>query len=185
MDQMFFKLMGGGTKAEMKKRADEHFNALRQIVPEVKRLMLFDYDDKDKAFHPEPNDLALAEWKRKNIENYLLVPEAWKRAALRLLNCGDDDLFVQSALDAINTFFVDQNLTLASGKTWRNVSADIFSVVNGKRILFENDTSLFHALRNGNPSVELIRESVAAAMTEDEIHEDVHGFFFKLRAMVK
>lgn len=185
MDQMFFKLMGGGTKAEMKKRADDHFKALRQIMPEAKRLMLFDYDDRDNAFCPAPDDLALAEWKRKNIENYLLVPEAWRRAALRLLNCGDDDLFVQSALSAINTFFVDQNLTLASGKTWRSVSANIFSAVNGKRILFEDDDSLFHTLRNGNPSVELIRESIAAAMTEDEVHEDVHGFFDKLRAILR
>ena len=185
IDKMFFKLMGGGTKAEMKKHAGEHFKALRQVVPEVRRLMLFDYDDKDNAFHPASDDLELAEWKRKNIENYLLVPEAWKRAVLRLLNCGDDDLFVQSVLGIISSFFVDQNLTLATGKTWRNVSANIFSAVNGKRILFEDDDSLFHALRNGNPSVKLIRESIAAAMTEDEIHEDVHGFFAKLRAMVK
>ena len=185
IDKMFFKLMGGGNKLEMKRRADEHFDALRQIVPEIKRLMLFDYDDKDKAFHPAHGDLALAEWNRKNIENYLLVPEAWRRAALRLLSCGDDDLFVQFTLGVINTFFADQNLTLASGKTWRNVSADIFSVVNGKRILFENDNSLFHTLRNGNPTVKLIRESIAAAMTADEIHEDVHGFFAKLREMVK
>jgi len=185
IEQMCFKTMGGGDKKNMKDRADEHFKALRQIVPEVKRLMLFDYDEGDKAFHPAPDDSALAEWKRKNIENYLLVPEAWRRAALRLLNSGDDDLFAQSALGVINTFFADQNLTLASGKIWRNVSANIFSAVNGKRILFEDDSSLFHALRNGNPSVELIRESVAAAMTGDEIHEDVHGFFAKLRAMVK
>ena len=37
--------------------------------------MLFDYDDSDSAFHPEEDNPALAEWKRKNIENYLLVPE--------------------------------------------------------------------------------------------------------------
>ncbi len=185
IDKMFFKLMGGGTKADMKKRADDHFKALRQIMPEVRRLMLFDYDDRDNAFRPAPDDLALAEWKRKNIENYLLVPEAWRRAALRLLNCGDDDLFAQSALGVISTFFADQNLTLPSGKTWRNVSANIFSTVNGKHILFEDDDSLFQTLRNGNPTGGLIRESVAAAMTADEIHEDVHNFFDKLRAMVK
>lgn len=184
IEQMCFKTMGGGGKKNMKDRADEHFKALRQIVPEVRRLMLFDFDESDEAFHPAHDDLALAEWKRKNIENYLLVPEAWKRAVLRLLSCGDDDLFAQSAMSAINTFFTDQNLTLASGKTWRNVSANIFSAVNGKRILFEDDDSLFHTLRNGNPSVELIRESIAAAMTEDEIHEDVHDFFAKLRAVV-
>lgn len=184
IERMCFKTMGGGGKKNMKDRADEHFRALRQIVPEVRRLMLFDFDESDNAFHPPPDDLALAEWKRKNIENYLLVPEAWRRAALQLLSCEDDDLFAQSTLSAVNTFFVDQNLTLASGKTWRNVSANIFSAVNGKRILFEDDDSLFHTLRNGNPSVKLIRESIAAAMTKDEIHEDVHGFFDKLRAMV-
>lgn len=185
IEQVCFKAMGGGGKKNMKDRADEHFKALRQIVPEVKRLMLFDFDESDEAFHPAHNDMALAEWKRKNIENYLLVPEAWKRAALRLLNCGDDDLFAQSALSTIATFFVDQNLTLSPGKSWRNVSANIFGAVNGKRILFENDDALFHTLRNGSPSVELIRENIAAAMTEGEIHDDVHGFFGKLRSMVK
>jgi len=37
-------------------------------------------NDKDEAFHPDAGNLALAEWKRKNIENYLLVPQAWRRA---------------------------------------------------------------------------------------------------------
>lgn len=184
IEQMCFKTMGGGGKKNMKESADKHFKALRQIVPEAKRLMLFDFDESDEAFHPSPDDLVLAEWKRKNIENYLLVPEAWKRSALRLLSCGADDLFGQSVLGIINNFFSDQNLTLASGKTWRNVSANIFSAVNGKRILFEDDDALFHILRNGNPPVELIRENIAAAMTEDEIHDDVHRFFGKLRAMI-
>ena len=56
----------------------------------------------------------------------------------------------------------------------------MFTVVNGKRILFEDDNSLFHQLRNGSPSVELIREQIAVNMTADEIHEDVHQFMAKL-----
>lgn len=180
--KLYFKTMGGGSKDNMKADADGHFAALRHIVPEAKRLMLFDYDEAEKAYRPKPDD-PIFEWKRKNIENYLLVPAAWKRAALRLLECGEDDLFAQSVLRVIDGYFTDENLTLPRGKTWRNVSANVFSVVDGKRILFEYDDSLFHTMRDGNPSVELIRENVAAAMRPDEIHEDVHLFFEKLRAM--
>jgi hypothetical protein len=183
MDKLCFKVMGGGNKQAMKDQADAHFTALSQIVPGVKRLMLFDYDDADKAFHPPEGNPALVEWKRKNIENYLLVPPAWQRVALQSLNNLDGDLFNQPVLQAIDVFFADQNLTLAPGKTWRTVTANIFAVLDGKRILFENNDSLFHTLRRGEPSVEVLRERVATAMTADEIHEDVHRFFAKLMAM--
>lgn len=184
MDKVCFKSMDGGGKANMKIRADEHFTALKQVMPAVSRLMLFDYDDNDSAFHPAPENPSLAEWKRKNIENYLLVPDAWKRAVLREMECGQDDLFAQSILRTVDAFFTDQNLTLPPGRTWRNVTANVFSVVDGKRILFENDDSLFQQLRNGSPSVKLVRERVAMSMVADEIHDDVYQFIGKLVAMV-
>ena len=184
MDKRYFKVMGGGNKQEMKSQADAHFADLSQVVSGVKRLMLFDYDDSDKAFSPKDNNPVLVEWKRKNIENYLLVPAAWRRVALQVLESPDGDLFTQPVLQAIEAFFSDQNLTLAAGKTWRTVTANIFSVVDGKRILFENNDSLFHTLRKGDPPVEVLRERVAAAMTVDEIHEDVHRFFAKLMSML-
>jgi AAA domain, putative AbiEii toxin, Type IV TA system/AAA ATPase domain len=184
MDKICFKAMGGGGKKNMKTKADEHFSALKQIIPEVSRLMLFDYDESDRAFHPKPNNPSLIEWKRKNIENYLLVPDAWRRAALQQMEYGENELFSQPVLRAINAFFAGQNLTLPPGNTWRNVSANIFSEVNGKRILFDNDDSLFHQLQNGSPSVRLVREQVAINMLLDEIHEDVHQFISKLVALV-
>jgi hypothetical protein len=185
IDQVCFKIMGGGNKGDMRERADRHFAALKHIHADTRRLMLFDYDDHQTAFHPEPDNPALAEWKRKNIENYLLVPDAWQRGALRALNCEAGDIFAQAALQTIADFFAEQILPPPPGKTWRNVSANIFEVLDGKRILFEDDTSLFHALRKGDPPVELIRENVAAAMETDEIHEDVHQFFAKLIGMVR
>ena len=185
MDKVTFKSMGGGGKKNMKAQADDHFAALKQIIPNVSRLMLFDYDDSVEAFHPEIGNPTLAEWKRKNIENYLLVPDAWKRAALGQSELDEDDLFAQSILTAIETFFSEQNLTLPSGKNWRNVAANVFSVVDGKRILFENNDSLFHQLRKGSPSVEIPREQVAMNMRADEIHDDVHRFIGKLVAMTK
>ena len=184
MDKIDFKIMGGGNKQHMKKLADEHFKALQQIVPRVKRLMLFDYDGDDEAFHPPAANPSLAEWRRKNIENYLLVAPAWSRAALQILQLPQNDLFAQPVLQTIDQFFADENLTLPASKTWRNVSANIFQEVDGKRILFKNDASLFHTLRSGDPTVEVLRERVAAVMTADEIHEDVHQFFGKLMTMV-
>ena len=183
MDKVCFKAMSGGGKENMKTRADDHFAAVKQIIPAVSRLMLFDYDSSDNAFHPAPENPTLAEWKRKNIENYLLVPDAWKRAALKQMEMDDGNLFAQSVLQAIDTFFVEQNLTLPAGKTWRNITAHIFSVVDGKRMLFENDDSLFHVLRNSTPPLQLIRENVAMSMAVDEIHEDVHHFIGKLLSM--
>ncbi|MBK7201309.1 AAA family ATPase [Candidatus Amarolinea dominans] len=180
-----FKAMSGGSKKDMKVKADEHFAALQQIIPGVARLMLFDYDSSENAFHPDPNNPALAEWKRKNIENYLLVSDAWKRAALKQLNIGEGELFALPVLGIIDEFFTGQNLTLPPGRNWRSITANVFSVVDGKRILFENDDSLFHQLRNAKQAAQLLREQVAAIMTIAEIHEDVHRFFSKLVALTK
>jgi len=180
MERICFKSMGGGSKENMKDRADKHFTALKQILPEVKRLMLFDYDTRESAFHPDLDNPSLAEWKRKNIENYLLVPDAWKRAAFQQIKCGEDDLFASPVLQIIDDFFSGENLTLPPGKTWRNVSANVFGAVDGKHLLFEKDDALFHQLRNLSPSVQLNREQVAMIMIPEEIHEDVHQFMRKI-----
>ena len=183
IDKVCFKSMGGGGKKNMKERADQHFSALQQIIPDVARLMLFDFDDQDAAFHPDAGNPVLAEWKRKNIENYFLVPDAWRRAALRALRLKEDDLFAQSTLKIIDAFFVDQNLTLPPGRSWRSVAANVFGVVDGKRILFEHTDALFHQLRNADPPLQLKREDVALGMSAEEIHDDVHEFIGKLQRM--
>lgn len=179
MAKVRFKAMGGGSKYEMKSRAEAHFTALRQIEPSASRLVLFDFDSNDKAFHPPADNKNLVEWGRKNIENYLLVPDAWKRAAQQALGA----LLAVPAVREIDAYFAEQNLTLPAGKTWRDVNANIFKVLDGKRILFEDEDSLFRRLRSGSPAVELIRETVAMNMSADELHEDVHQFMSKLKAM--
>ena len=184
LDQVCFKVMGGGGKENMKKRADEHFAAIKHIVPQISRLMLFDYDSVDEAFHPKHDNPAVFEWKRKNIENYLLVPKAWKRAALEQCETDEDDLFAKPIIQAIDDFFAGQNLTLPPKQKWRDVAADIFSVVDGKRILFEKDDALFQRLKKIESRATLNRERVALSMASEEIHEDVHRFFEKLNRMV-
>jgi hypothetical protein len=183
IDQMCFKVMGGGGKKNMQEEADKHFAAVKQIVTNASRLMLFDYDD-HKEWHPDTDNPSVAEWTRKNIENYLLVPSAWKRAALKQLGWSDGTLFAQPIIQIIDDFFAGQNLTLPPKQSWRDVAASVFSVVDGKRLLFEDNDALFQRLKKGKPFVSLIREHVALSMIPDEIHDDVHRFFGKLNNMV-
>ena len=76
----------------MKETTDRHFEGVRQILPKAQRLVLFDFDTSENACHPDPTNPALSEWKRRNIENYLLVPQAWQRAAATLLKLPENDL---------------------------------------------------------------------------------------------
>ncbi len=170
--------MRGGSKKDMQEYADRHFKGVKQIIPKAERLILFDYDSSDTAFHPAAKNPVLFEWERKNIENYLLVPEAWVRAALKQEGI-KDDLFAQPIRKLVFEFFAGENLTLPPSQTWRNVEANVFSVVDGKKLLFENEKSLFQKLRQHDPPIELIREIVAGSMTVNEIHENVQRFFEK------
>lgn len=179
LDKFCFHAMHGGTKKSMRDDADRHFAGVKQIISQAKRMILFDYDSDETAFHPPFENPILYEWQRKNIENYLLVPEPWIRAISNIT--GLDPLFSQPVEQIIRDFFEGENLILPRSQTWRRVRANIFQVVDGKKILFVHENSLFQRLRHHNPSVKLPRESVARSMTPDEIHEDVHHFFVKLR----
>jgi hypothetical protein len=88
----------------------------------------------------------------------------------------------------IEDFFASENLTLPPSQSWKDVKANIFQVVNGKKLLFENSNSLFQRLKSYQlpiqlqsvSALELPREIVAAHMVAGEIHEDIHQFFNKL-----
>lgn len=190
LNQVCFRVMRGGSKDKMRKDSDRHFVGVQQIIPHAKRLILFDYDE-EGTYHPEPNNPVLYEWRRKNIENYLLVPDAWIRAAFQKMGRGEPDLFSIPIRELIEGFFAGENLTLPPGQSWQTVKANIFQVVNGKKLLFENPDSLFQQLKNYQsplPSIsilELTRDIVAATMRADEIHQDVHQFFDKLSQLLQ
>jgi len=174
----------GSTKKDMKQKADEHYNALQQIVSNLKRAMLFDYDNDETAFHPTAKEYPyLNEWKRKNIDNYLLVPQAWKRAVEQQSNI--PGLFLEPYNSVVDKFFSERGLILTTGSSWKNIRTPGFDLADGKKLLFENTDSLFEQIKNID-DIELIvnRSSVAAAMTADEIHEDVVLFFANLRKII-
>jgi ABC-type cobalamin/Fe3+-siderophores transport system ATPase subunit len=181
INKFYIEKLGGGTKNEMKNRSDSHFTGLKKIVPSLKRIILFDYDT-ESSFHPEPENIALFEWKRKNIENYLLVPEAWHRAVFDRRNEKELNIYNGPIIEEIDNFFVDQNLNLPKGKNWRDIDANIFKVVDGKKILFELKDSLFQRLSNGF-GLSINRDSVSRNIRAEDIHSDVVNFFEKITEM--
>ena len=182
--KLCFRPMRGGNEEEMKKDADKHFKSVQQIIPDAKRLMIFDYDTEKTAFHPEEANEVLFEWKRKNIENYLLVPDAWKKAVRRVLG-SDDNLFLVPFDEIVDRFFSEENLTLPPRKKWVDLDANVFMVVDGKKILFDSEKSLFNKLRERSAELSVTREVVAGAMSKEEIHQDVHKLFNRISQMVQ
>ncbi|MFV0555203.1 MAG: ATP-dependent nuclease [Mangrovibacterium sp.] len=181
-------VLGGATKKEMQAKSDSHFRALKQINPDVERVIVLDYDGDEVAINPPNNQFTMNEWKRKNTDNYLLVSSAWKRAVAIALNIGnlDEDLFGQKYAQLIDSFFASENLTLPQGASWKELDASIFKVLDGKKLLFENRNSLFERLkRESNGEVIINRQAIASAMTSDEIHRDVEDFFDNLGRVVK
>lgn len=181
LNLFYIKKLHGGTKKEMFEKAEKHFNALRIIEPKVKRMMLFDRDEGD--FHPQKDNAVLYEWERRHIENYLLVPDIWKKAARSLLQ--DFTLLYPSLDNIIDEFFKKEHITLNEGERWRTIDAELFKTLDGKKLLFEKEDSLFQQLRKIDKRLILNRETVASAMQEEEIHQNIFDFFSRLEHITK
>ncbi len=167
----------GTNKKAMTDRAENHFRALKQIVPELKRVMILDYDE-DSTYHPDISNPAFHEWKRKNIDNYLLVPGAWKRAVAEEIAESEDSIFLTPFFELIDSFFVGQSLVLPPGAGWNNVQAKAFEAIDGKKLLFEDRDSLFKRIESfDDRHLKINRQKVARNMRAEEIHQDIVAFF--------
>ena len=168
--------------------ANTHCVALKQIVPNLSQIQRLDYDT-DESYHPKPDNPCQKEWRRKNIDNYLLVSTAWKRAVATQLNEPEDSLFRDDVLtpyfNIIDRFFEEERWTLASGENWQTVKARVFSELDGKKRLFSDSDSLFNRiLTQSEGLLKIGRQSVALSMKADEIHQDVYDFFEALSKTV-
>lgn len=178
-------ILNGTSKQSMKERAEAHFYAMRQINSAIKRVQLLDYDT-EGVYHPNADNPCIKEWKRKNIDNYLLVSPAWKRAIATQLNEPIDSVFLAPYYAVIDDFFLGQNLTLPQNSTWRDVKANIFSVLDGKQLLFSDKDSLFHRIKGvGDNELIINRQTIASSMQSEELHQDIVDFFDFLVNTVK
>lgn len=88
-DEPFFNPIHGRDAREAK----AHFFGLKAIHPEIKGILLLDDDNRSLPDHEVgADDLLVLRWKRYEIENYLLHPEA----LLRFVEGPDPDLLSQA-----------------------------------------------------------------------------------------
>lgn len=178
-------ILGGSSKREMKEKSDRHYTALKQIIPNLKRAMLFDYDSEDVAFNPDESNIVLNEWKRKNIDNYLLIPEIWKQALSEKMNHEKDSLFLQPYFEIIDEHFSNENLILPPKSDWKTINASIFKVLDGKKLLFENKDSLFEKIKKeSNGIIKINRVLLAQNMDLKYIHTDIEKLFSNLEKIL-
>lgn len=159
-------------KGDRKERETLH-NVLRGAVPDLRTLSLQDRDDyplaatqPDLTFDSLPpfrDGLALRRWRRRNIENYLLLPAAIARA----VGCTEPE--VCKVLADVHSLTIGPDFR-ASG------CAPTLALIDGKFVFIKHERSLEKALGAN-------RRMVAAAMTPDEIPDDVRTLLNDLAAL--
>ena len=77
----------------------QHFNGLRNLLPELRGLAILDNDGREKQ-NVLDGPLKIVYWKRYEAENYFITPDLLRRYAASQYPA--DDLFAQQALTAID-----------------------------------------------------------------------------------
>jgi len=187
MDRVAFVPLKGGSPEEMLARADRHFKACRFLSQEPRRLLVLDRNDGKWQARMESDEQLLV-WRKRHIESYLLVPDAWIRAA----EAAAERQFALAGPAAVNVaraFFAEQSRGLPVD--WLRTTDEIFRDVNAKRMLFEarrdraEDGYDALAARLHDAGVGVLREDVCAAMRPDEVHEDVKAVCAKILAALE
>ncbi len=128
-------------------------------------------------------DSNLLVWSKRHIESYLLVPAAWKLAAVRAAEQAFD-LATPALVNAVDNFFKEQSG--GAEINWLNPTQQAFQGLDAKKMLFEARQSPdgYDALASqlydapqGDITVLVGRREVAAAMAPGEIHDDVKAVF--------
>lgn len=149
------------------------FLQLQKEVPGLKAISIRDRDDlslesvdvdtlRDKSTTSPHDDMLIRVWRRRHIENYLLLPDAIARAAER------------PPADAID-LMIKHALTVPSDFTSKNVAAAMIDA-RGKEITQKSSNSVKSTF--GIQPIE-----IAQAMEKDEICEDVIVFLSQLVEM--
>ena len=115
----------------------QHFNGLRNLLPELRGLGILDNDGRDKQSVLD-GPLKIVYWKRYEAENYFITPDLLRRYAASQYPA--DDLFAQQTQTAIDEVLDDLVLervfdgAQADFDVWRQASPD------ASRVLWEAKT---------------------------------------------
>jgi len=136
------------------REAREHYFAIKSAFPDIRALCLVDGDNKDEPDEEmNKRGLGILRWKRYEIENYLLQPEAIKRFLnFPLMNAKVDEEFRKQVPPKID--FLGDHPFLARIKASDEFLGPLLESV-------------------GRPTPKKDLYLLAAKMTKDEIHPEV------------
>ena len=104
----------------------EHFNGLRNLLPELKGLAILNNDGRGRVGSNE-GGLTLSYWRRYEAENYFVTPDVLKRYALNhyadLALFGNHQIEIDRVLDRLILERVFDNIT-TDFQTWKNSPSD-------------------------------------------------------------
>jgi hypothetical protein len=175
MDRIAFWPLKGGGRDDMMQKANRHFRASQFLSEEAKRVLLLDRND-GKWDVLEGQVPGLHVWRtRQHIEGYLLLPEAWKRAA----GAAAQERFplAEGRTDAVvDAFFREQGF--AENIDWSSASLPVLQSANAKELLFDarrTRSQGYDSLtaRLYELGVALNRRDIALCMRPNELHAEV------------
>lgn len=151
-DRPFVHCLGGRSLRE----ARDHFFAMRAAFPSMRAVCLLDGDNRDEVDDETTRaGLVVLRWRRYEIENYLLQPEALKRFVnFPLLEAAVEEAFWREVPKGTDLF--GDHVSLVRVK-----ASDEFLV------------PLFEEVRQPTPKKDLFL--LAAQMRPEEIHPEVKG----------
>ena len=186
MRRVAFVRLRGGSAEKMLEFADKHFRGCKFLGDGGERVLVLDRND-GKWLRRAELDPNLFVWRKRHVESYLLVPEAWKRAGLK---AAEDQFPIasQAAAATVESFFREQSGGLPVN--WLNPAEQAFRDLDAKQMLFEARKARddgFDSLtaRLYDRQVVVTRRDVAAAMSSQEIHDDIKGLFRLILAALK
>jgi hypothetical protein len=165
-EEPFFHSNEGRNPSEAK----NHLFALRAILPGAEGLLLLDGDNRDLPEHEISGDgLTIHRWKRYEIENYLLVPEALRR----FIADEDGYLFASATLN-----FLREQLPPQTFLTPLEDNATVIAVRASKDILPQAFSAAGRNLEKADYFL------VAEKMRSEEIHPEVRAVLDNIAALL-
>ena len=151
-ERSFVHRLGGRDLGE----ARAHFFAMQAVAPDLRGLCLLDGDNRGEPDEGAAGDgLAVLRWRRYEIENYLLQPEAIKRYV---------------------DFPLKERIVDAAFRKQVPEGADLFGDHVSLVRIKASDEFLLPLLEEvGRETPKRDLYMLAAAMTEDEIHPEIRG----------
>lgn len=152
----------------------EHFNGLRNLLPDLKGLAILDNDGKNRQDR-DHGTLAIRYWRRYEAENYFITPDLLRRHALSLYPA--DDLFAaqtQAAIDALLAQLLTERVfdgSRADCSAWRQAPPD------AARLIWEAKTERRKLSSLAEEFFRQLAQQFGASMllTKGELHSLVQG----------